>query len=202
LLGILKKEDDRTPENLRRIAIHELGHAIMVAVSEKFFVLDKISIQNSYSGMEGYTMYRERSPEDLSTKELLRRKIGILFGGYIAEKLFYGEDKVSIGSSQDIKQANELAKRMLNIFGFGKSLLSGGAGEEYFSQRDISDITRAKKETEIAQLLKECFAETEETLKKYMGSFEHYINELIQHKTISGEPFSTNIYLLGNTAKN
>jgi cell division protease FtsH len=165
----------------------------MVALSDKYFVLDKISIQNSYSGMEGYTLYRERYPENLSTKELLRRKINILFGGYIAEKLFYGEENVSIGSSHDIKQANELAKSMLNIFGFGKSFLSGGGGGGAAAPpyQEISDITRAKRETEVAQLLKECFQETEETLKKYTGFyFENYINKLITRKTIPGDLFS------------
>jgi cell division protease FtsH len=43
-------------------------------------------------------------------------------GGKAAETIYYGNDFVSLGSIQDLKQANSLAKRMIGNFGMGDKL--------------------------------------------------------------------------------
>ena len=53
-------------------------------------------------------------------------------GGKAAEAVYYGNDFVSLGAIQDLKQANNLAKRMIGNFGMGDKL-------EVFFNEDIGD---------------------------------------------------------------
>jgi cell division protease FtsH len=50
----------------------------------------------------------------------------------VAESLFYGNDNVSLGAVEDLRQANKLAKRMIGNFGMGVEL-------EVFFNEDVSD---------------------------------------------------------------
>ena len=53
-------------------------------------------------------------------------------GGKAAENLFYGNDQVSLGAYEDLRQANKLAQRMVGNFGMGEKL-------EVFFNEDVSD---------------------------------------------------------------
>jgi len=46
----------------------------------------------------------------------------VALGGKAAESVIYGRDNVSLGAFQDLKEANGLARRMINDFGMGTKL--------------------------------------------------------------------------------
>ena len=56
------------------------------------------------------------------TKDILKKRIIIALGGKAAEYVFYGEENVSLGASNDLKQANSLAKQMIGNYGMGNAL--------------------------------------------------------------------------------
>jgi len=53
----------------------------------------------------------------LDTKELLENDIIISLGGYIAEKMIFGEDKLSNGTYEDFKRATNVALEMSKTYG-------------------------------------------------------------------------------------
>ena len=125
IVGIIKKNDSRSSDTIERVSIHETGHALLVILFENYFNLQKISVQSTYNGAGGYTIFSEK-PEyiegGLYTKDLLKKRLIITLGGKAAENIFYGDDHVSLGATQDLKQANNLAQRMISNYGMGDKL--------------------------------------------------------------------------------
>jgi hypothetical protein len=83
----------------------------------------------------GYTIFSEK-PEikegGLYTKDMLKKRLIIAMGGKAAENIYYGNEHISLGAVQDLKQANSMAKRMIGNFGMGDKL-------EVFFNEDIDD---------------------------------------------------------------
>jgi cell division protease FtsH len=125
IVGLVKQQDERSEEAIRRVAIHEIGHAYLAAYYKEYFELKKVTIQSTYSGAGGYTIFNEYTnvtESGLYTKDLFIKRLIVTMGGKAAETIFYGNEHVSLGAVQDLKQANSLAKRMIGNYGMGKKL--------------------------------------------------------------------------------
>jgi cell division protease FtsH len=125
IVGIVKTRDERSEESLKRVAIHEIGHAFLAAYFKQYFDLKKVTIQSTYNGAGGYTLFNEYlniTESGLYTKDLLMKRLIVTMGGKAAETIYYGNDYVSVGAVQDLKEANSLAKRMIGNYGMGNKL--------------------------------------------------------------------------------
>ena len=125
IVGLVKQQDERSEDAIRRVAIHEIGHAYLAAYYKEYFELKKVTIQSTYSGAGGYTIFNEYTnvtESGLYTKDLFIKRLIVTMGGKAAETIFYGNEHVSLGAVQDLKQANSLAKRMIGNYGMGKEL--------------------------------------------------------------------------------
>lgn len=123
LVGIRKDIDTRSEATRMRIALHEAGHALLCQCFPEYFVLQKVSIQETYHGAGGYTLYTPLTDTtSLPTRDVLKKRLGILLGGRAAESLVYGDDHVSSGASEDLRQANDLCRHMIGICGLGQDL--------------------------------------------------------------------------------
>jgi cell division protease FtsH len=99
IIGIKKTVDTRDFETKKRVAIHEMGHAFIAGFFEDYFDLQKISIQPSYSGVGGFTVFSENNESDddrLYTKDMFMKRLMVALGGKAAEYVFYGDNFVEI----------------------------------------------------------------------------------------------------------
>jgi len=135
VVGLIKTNATIAPSTRLRVALHEAGHSLLALKYSKYFDFQKVSIQPTYNGAGGYTIFSEK-PEikegGLYTKDLLKKRLIITMAGKAAETIYYGNDFVSMGAIQDLSQANNLAKRMVGNFGMGNKL-------EVFYNEDVSD---------------------------------------------------------------
>ena len=135
IVGLIKTNANVSPNTKMRVAIHESGHTVLSLIFKEYFIFQKVSIQPTYNGAGGYTIFSEY-PEikegGLYTKDMLKKRLIVSMGGKAAESIFYGDDFVSMGAIQDLKQANGIAKRMIGNFGMGKKL-------EVFYNEDIEE---------------------------------------------------------------
>jgi cell division protease FtsH len=201
LIGLLKKNDTRSDESLRRIAIHELGHAILVKKFSEYFELKKVSIKSTYSGAAGYTLFNERTnvtESGLYTKDLLMKRLIISLGGKAAESIFYGDLFVSSGAIQDLKQANSLAQRMIGNYGMGKELEvfynenidDAGApflGRSLGNNNKYSEKIRELFDKEVLELVNNAYSQAKCILiegSKSKESIEKKIGLLLEYKSI------------------
>ena len=125
IVGLIRNNADVEPATKQRVAIHESGHALLSIIFNNYFDFQKASVQPTYNGAGGYTIFTEK-PEikegGLYTKDILRKRLIVTLGGKAAESIYYGDDFVSLGANEDLRQANKLAQRMIGNFGMGDKL--------------------------------------------------------------------------------
>jgi cell division protease FtsH len=78
VVGLIRKIDTRSEDSRRRIAIHETGHALLCNYFNDYFELKKVTIQSTYNGAGGYTLFNEYqniTESGLYTKNLLKKRL-------------------------------------------------------------------------------------------------------------------------------
>jgi len=191
-IGIIKKIDDRSDEVKKRVAIHESGHALMALIFNSYFNLQKVSIQATYSGAGGYTIFTDKpeiSEGGLYTKDILKKRLIIALGGKAAEEVYFGNDFVSAGATQDLNQANQLALNMIEKFGMGNKLQNFYKQTENLGSPKYSDNTRNDIDKEVAELVDEAYEEAKKIIVSNKDKIDMVIDELIKNINLSGYEF-------------
>ena len=202
IVGLIKTNAKVEPATKLRVALHESGHSLLVLHFSEYFEFKKASIQPTYNGAGGYTLFTEK-PEikegGLYTKDVLKKRLIITMGGKAAEAIYYGNEYVSMGAIQDLKQANSLAKRMIGNFGMGDSLEVfynedvGDDGNPFLGRSlamgdKYSEQTRLLMDRESLALVKEAYATAKEILTENKDKLLEF-SERLQKETIIHSTF-------------
>jgi len=203
IIGLIKNNDTRDDVAKRRVAIHEVGHAFLAYTFDSYFDLKKVSIESTYNGAGGYTVFNEYqniTDSGLYTKDLLYKRLVITMGGKAAEQIFYGEDYVSLGANQDLKQANSLARRMIGNFGMGTRLetfynenidsdVNPFLGRSFGSSEKYSESTKEMFDKEALLLIDGAYMEAKQILQQNIDMLHIVIDFLLNDKYLSGQEF-------------
>lgn len=181
IIGILRKTESRDIKTLERVAIHEIGHTLAVLLFPEIFEFDKVSIQSSYNGAGGFTIFRDKDnliESGMYTKEILFNRLMVILAGKAAETIFYGIDGVSVGAFQDLKEANQIVKQMITEFGMGTSEL------EVFSSLNSNNIINGDVYSEylIESIDKDCLAIINNAYKRIFEILEKNREKIIELK--------------------
>ena len=183
-------------EEKRRVAYHEVGHALVAAHSEHADPVHKISIVPRGRAALGYTMQLPNEDQFLLTRsELFDRLCGLL-GGRAAEELVFGE--VSTGAQNDLERATAIARQMVAVYGMSERIGLANcaqrqplflAGSEPMLQRDCSEQTAREIDEEVRSLLSHAYARAREILTEHRDQLEKVTAELLARETIDGPEF-------------
>jgi cell division protease FtsH len=201
IVGLSKKVDNRSEDSKRRIAIHETGHALLVALCEEYFELKKVTMQSTYNGAGGYTLFNENqniTDSGLYTKDLLKKRLLIGMGGKAAENIFYGEEFVSVGAVQDLKQTNSLAQQMIGNYGMGDQLeafynenldsdRTPFLGRSLGSSGKYSEKTKEILDKEALELVNTAYNDAKTILMKNKDKMDVIVDELMKSYTLYGK---------------
>ena len=101
----------------RNIAIHEGGHTIMMKYN---FNMTPVFI--SIDNYRNYSTFvpMEEAIRTTFTKKDLEKEIGVILGGMVAEDEISGSESKTVGASQDLIHATEIARKMVVEYGFGE----------------------------------------------------------------------------------
>ena len=200
VVGLVRKIDNRSIDSIKRVAIHEIGHALLCKVFNEYFDLKKVSIQSTYNGAGGYTLFSEYqniTDSGLYTKDLLKKRLIISLGGKAAEYLYYGEDFVSVGAVQDLKQANSIAQQMIGNYGMGNKLevfynenidnaRNPFLGRTLGSGAKYSEKTKELVDKESLELVIEAYDKAKNILSEHREKMDILINKLIEKSILYG----------------
>jgi cell division protease FtsH len=187
VVGLIKKIDTRPEDTKRRVAIHETGHAYLAKYFDNYFDLKKVSIQSTYSGAGGFTIFQEWNnitDGGLYTKDMLFKRLIVTMGGKAAENIYYGTDYVSLGAIQDLKQANSLAQKMIENYGMGEKL------ETFFNDKDsydfygLSDDTKYLINNETSSLVKKAYEKAKDILVENNNDVNKIVEKLLKNTTL------------------
>ena len=189
LLGVARKSRAMNEKEKLATAYHEAGHALLHYYLTHLDPLHKVTIIPHGRALGLTVSLPERDPYT-KTKSMLSDWIKVCMGGYVAEELVYGE--TTTGTSNDIKQATDLARRMVTewgMSGLGFVNLADESeplflGREITQHKDYSEETAKRIDQEIHAILDGAMAETRDLLSTNRDKLELLTKELVEKETL------------------
>ncbi len=195
MMGAERRSMVMTDDEKKLTAYHEAGHALVGLKVPKHDPLHKVTIIPRGRAL-GLTMSLPESDRYSYSKLELESKLASMFGGRIAEELVFGRENVTTGAGQDIRQATDLARRMVTEFGFSDKLgplRYSDNEEEVFlghsvtQRKNVSDATAALIDTETRRIVEEAEAKAREVLTEFRDGLDIIANALLEYETLSGD---------------
>jgi cell division protease FtsH len=176
--------DKRDIDETKLVAWHEAGHAIAAKLLGNSEV-PKVTIIPSTSGAGGVTFITPKKA-GLKSKQELRDEVKVAYAGRIAELLLLGdENKITTGASQDIKQATDQIRAMINDYGMSKTF--GMINISRMDSRNSSLSSNKAFMQEAALLSNELFQEAFELLTENKVLLQKVADALIEKETLTDE---------------
>jgi cell division protease FtsH len=133
-------------------------------------------------------------PEDKSYTSVIEFKdvLARALGGRIAEKIVYGEDRITTGAGSDLRKATEIARDMVIEQGMGTKLRDqvfhedngGMVFDRMTHERPYSDDTAKKIDEEVAVLIKEAAGRAESVLVSNRSFLDKLAKSLLKEETL------------------
>ncbi|MGY6560808.1 MAG: hypothetical protein ACXITV_01745 [Luteibaculaceae bacterium] len=131
------------------VCVHEAAHAVVGMV---LFSQVPVEIRVSGSAQGAFHTIFDQSNKSFYSVEEIRKEIAVKLAGYVAERLVFGADNVTCGSTGDLLRAENLLAELLLESGFFR----------------LDNIFIKKLEKEKAGILKEIAAESEALAEKVL----------------------------------
>ena len=195
LLGPERKSHILNEKEKKIAAWHEAGHALVNASLPHTDPVRKVSII-ARGRAAGYTLKQPTEDKHLRTKTEFLEELTVLMGGYAAEKLIFGE--ITTGSSNDLEQATDLARKLVTRFGmsdklgprtFGEQEELIFLGKEIVTEKDYSDKTAAQIDDEVTKFISDAQKVAQNIVIQKRTLLDKIANELIEKETIEKEEF-------------
>lgn len=195
VLGPAKRSRKRTEQELKLVAYHEAGHAIVSYFTPEADPVDKISIISRGSS-GGVTMFIPEKDEYILSKRKIVAKIIVALGGRAAEEIAL--EDISTGASADIEKATMLARRMVQQFGMSEKLGLVRYGEfedneylgyAYNASKDYSDSTALLIDEEIRSIITSCYATSKKILSDNRNKLDELAKLLLEKEVVTKEDF-------------
>ena len=192
--GPERKSRRLNQEQKRRVACHELGHALVAAYSRDADPVRKISIIPHGRAALGYTLQVPTGDQFLLSKAELETRLRGMLGGRAAEELEYGE--LTTGAQNDLEHATALARQMICLYGMSQKVGMATCaqrapsylpGQPFALQRDCSEQTAREIDEEVKNILDKSYAEAKEVLTTHRAELHRIVVELLERETLDGE---------------
>jgi len=190
IAGPEKKSKVMSKKDKEITAYHEAGHAILALVIKGADPLHKVTILPR--GMAGgYTIQIPVEDKYYYSKEDLLVRITCSLGGRVSEEVIFNE--VTTGASQDLKEATELARKMVMRFGMSDKLghlTFGRREEQVFLGRDIieeqnySDQTAQLIDQEVRNIVDGCYKRAKDELIKHQDKLKILADRLLDKEVM------------------
>lgn len=172
-----------TEEIRKRVATHEIGHALVRFVLFKKPGIKRITVNPEGDGTLGYVLHSLDIDKPIKTRTDILNDIKVSMGGMAAEQIYFNE--FSNGNTSDLEKATLNAENMVKWYGMSKL----GFGQI------STDNGEMKKEVhaEINKILEEAFNDSKEIIKANKNKMDNVIKYLLKNREITEEEFIENL---------
>ena len=191
MAGPEKKSRVMAPQEKRRVAYHESGHALVAESLPTADPVRKVTIIPHGVAALGYTQQLPTQDRYLYTKEELLDRITVMLGGRAAEEVVFHD--VSTGAQDDLQRVSEMARRMITELGMSEHLgayaveqvrqpmfLDGG----YQSTKHYSEDTARRIDNEAQTLVERMYQRARQILELHRDKLEALAQYLLEHEVI------------------
>ncbi len=194
--GLEKKSRVLGPEERRRVAFHEMGHALVAASLPGVDPVHKVSIIPRGVGALGYTIQRPTEDRFLLARHDLENRISVLMGGRAAEALVF-DGEVSTGASDDLQRATEIATEMVTRYG-----MNDAVGQRTYSpppqpfltgttanRIQASEATEREIDVAVRDIIAKAFERATEVLRERRADLDKGADLLLAQETVTADQF-------------
>ncbi|MDX2100198.1 MAG: cell division protein FtsH, partial [Leptolyngbyaceae cyanobacterium bins.59] len=192
--GLEKKSRVLNEKEKKIVAYHEVGHALVGALTPGNGKVEKISIIPRGMAALGYTLQLPTEDRFLLDEEELRGQIATLLGGRSAEEIVFGS--ITTGASNDLQRATDLAERMVTTYGMSKVLgpLAYEKGQQNTflgdgmmnPRRSVSDQTAKAIDQEVKDIVESAHEQALAILQENRELLETIATQLLETEVIEG----------------
>lgn len=182
----------RSPEELRRTAYHEAGHAIVGRCLPETDPVHKVTIIPRGRAL-GVTFFLPEEDKYGKSRTAMESEIGMAFGGRAAELLIFNE--YTTGAAQDIKQATAMARSMVCLYGMSDAIgpmAVGGqsqevfVGREWVANKEHSEETARLVDSEVKRIIDEAMKKATGILNEHIDALHRLADALLERETLTG----------------
>ena len=175
---------DVSMEDRRKIAIHELGHAIIHYIYQGETNLKVITVIPEGIGTLGYVLHTIPKSKVIWTKRDYLDEIEELMAGRAAEEVFLGKDKIGSGCWNDLEKVANTIDNIFKDAGMSETLGLISARNIKPSLEMQQKLDQEKKET-----LDSCYENVKNVIKTNKEMFDKVLDVLMEKGTLTGEEF-------------
>ncbi|MDO8499879.1 MAG: ATP-dependent zinc metalloprotease FtsH [bacterium] len=192
MLGPERKNRVISDKEKKMTAYHEAGHAIVGGLLPNCDPVRKVSII-SRGQAGGYTLKTPTEDRHYYTLSHFRDELAMMLGGFVTEKLIFGDDMISTGPSSDLSKATKLAHDIVTKYGMSAKLGPRTFGEhdefvflgrEIHEERDYSDKTAEEIDSEVAVIIEEARQTALRVIGANRDKMEKMVAALMEKETI------------------
>ena len=194
--GLERRSRVINPEERRRVAYHEVGHALVGTLAGTDDRVHKISIIPRGVGALGYTMQLPAEEHFLMTEEAIQNKLASLLGGRAAEEVVFGQP--SSGAQDDLRKATDIARAMVTEFGMSdavgpvslsgdrRNVFLGSDGGPHFTP-EMSPGLAETVDKEVERLVRAALSRAKELIETHRERLDHVAAELLEAEVLEGD---------------
>jgi cell division protease FtsH len=189
--GLERKSRVMSEKDKERVAVHEMGHALVALTAKTADPVHRVSIIPRGAAALGMTMQRPLEDRYLLTEPELKDRLAVLLGGRTAEEVVF-EQIISTGAQNDLERATEIARAMVVDYGMSPRIgpLSFGGGDARMvypgAPPEYSGELASVVDQEITRLVNEAHERAQEVLGQYRAFLEQMSEILIVTEVIDG----------------
>ena len=195
MMGAERRSLVMTEAEKRMTAYHESGHALTALHEPEHDPVHKATIIPRGRAL-GLVMSLPETDRLSHSKAWLLAKLTMALGGRVAEEVIFGEEKVSSGASSDIKQATDIARRMVTEWGMSEKLgliAYGDNSQEVFlghsvtQSKNVSEGTAREIESEVKRIIDEAYVRAKKIITENVEELHRLARGLLEYETLTGE---------------
>jgi cell division protease FtsH len=179
-----------SPEDRRRTAYHEGGHALVGMLTEGADPVRKVSIIPRGLAL-GVTFAAPESDRFNYREPEIHARIKVALGGRVAEEIIFGE--TSTGAESDIQQLTEIARQMVGRWGMSTAIgpiaviPRDGAGPLLPGVAEVSPHTQQLVDDEVRRIVEDAHREVVALLEENRTKLDSLASALLEHETLDEE---------------
>ena len=217
-IGLPVTKDTRSAEIINLVSAHEIGHALTAYYFNDLFNIQRVTINSNRNGAGGYTLFIPKDEYEMfPTKKFMLANLIISLGGRAAEEILFkninnssiylnevifqniGNLDVTTGATNDLKQANSIARNYISLYGLGRNiaLYDSDNTEQPFLGRQmatggskLSEYVKGNIDKEVDDLVNWAYTSALHIISQNYDSFIYLKNILISKKNLSEKDFN------------
>jgi cell division protease FtsH len=176
-----------SPEDRRRTAYHEAGHAIVAMLTDGADPVRKVSIIPRGLALGVTFSAPEADRYSYQQRELVAR-IKVSLGGRAAEEIVF--DQPTTGAESDIEQLTGIARHMVGRWGMSRTvgplavLARDGQGPFLPGVSEVSQHTQQLVDDEVHRIIQEAYEEVVPLLQTNHDRLDSLAQALLEHETL------------------